>query len=103
MQDTIKSIILDFKNNIKVGNCFDSHLIIELLIEQYSDEYFKFISKSVKPTSTNIANVGHGQLSLEIKKLTESAEPILKQCECKSVSFNIHNEISECTLWKRIK
>ena len=103
MKSIIQSIILDPNNNIKVGYCFDSHLIIELIIEQYSDDYFKFISKSIKPNSTNIANMGHGQLSMEIKKLSEDVDPIIEKCVCKSVSFTIHNKLSECALWKRIK
>ena len=102
MKNIIKKIILDSDNNIKIGNCFDSHLIIKLLIEKYSDDYFKFMSNHIDFSKTDIAKTTHNLLAKEIKKLTKDNSPILEQIqECKSVSFNIHKKISSCTLWKR--
>lgn len=103
MESIIESLILNPKYNIRVGNCFDSHLIIKLLIENYSDDYFKFICNYTKSGSKDIATFAHGQIGREIRKLSEGNEPILEQLEPKSVSFNIHNKISPTTLWKRIK
>ncbi len=77
---------------------------VELLIEKKSDDYFKFVSKYISVTAVNIATTAHAQIGREIQKLSTGENAILEQMDCcKSVSFNLHKEISECTLWKRIK
>ena len=104
MYEIIENLILDSSNKIRIGNCFDSHFITKLLIEKYSDDYFKFVSKYISVTAVNIATTAHAQIGREIQKLSTGENAILEQMDCcKSVSFNLHKEISECTLWKRIK
>lgn len=103
MHILIKKIILDPQNNIAIEICFDSHLIIQLLIEQYSDDYFQFASKYSGAGKVDIARIIHSQIAFQIKELTKGEDPILEQLDCKVVSFNIHHNISENTLWKRIK
>ena len=102
MKKLIKHIILDTQNNISVGFCFDSHFIIEILTENYSDEYLKFVCKYAGNPS-DIARTAHSQIAKQIKELTKEADPIIVQRECLTVSYNIHHKATENTLWQRIK
>ena len=103
MHNLIKNIIIDPQNRISIGNCFDSHLIIQLIIENYSDDYFQFASKYSGAGKSGIASVIHSQIAIQMKELTKGIDAILEQKECRIVSYNIHHKISENTLWKRIK
>ena len=96
LNNAIKLLV---EQEVKINYCFDSHFIIQLLIEKYSDEYLQFVSNYV--TSSQITITAHQQIGNEIAKLCN--EGILKQMQCKSWSFNIHHNPSECTLFKKIK
>ncbi len=102
MHNAIKIIILYPQNNIPAGYCFDSHFIIKLLMEKYSDEYLQFVCQYVGAGKVDIAKIAHSQIAFQIKELTKGDDPILKQHECKIVSYNIHHKISANTLWERI-
>lgn len=93
---SIREIIL---NEVKTDCCFDSHLIIQILNEKYSKEYFQHISKYA--SSADITLTAHQQIGHLIADLEK--EGIVEQIkDCKSLSFNIHHKLSECTLFKKI-
>ena len=92
---SIREIII---NEVKSGCCFDSHLIIQVLNEKYSKEYFQHISSY--SSSANITLTAHQQIGHLIADLEK--EGIVQQLDCKSWSFNIHHNQSECTLFKKL-
>ena len=77
--------------DIPKGSTFDSHTIISLLIERYSDVYLEKYSHS----STELY---HGYIS---KCIAELGSDIVKQLG-QSWSRNIHGEYSKCAYWERI-
>jgi len=87
MENTIKAII----EGIPVGLIFDTHMIIDNLLKDYSDIYLKsFVGDS---TLTY-----HGKIGQIIDKLTETN---LIEKAGESWSKNIHGNYSKCTCWKK--
>jgi hypothetical protein len=94
---SLQNAIISIINDIPREYCFDSHFIIQQIIEKYSDEYLEFASSFVgKSTPTLTA---HSQIGFEIQKLCKTG--ILLQLDDKSWSFNIHHIASENTLYKK--
>jgi len=85
--------------DIKVGYYFDTHYVINRIIEkeEYTDEYIRFsaqYSESEKPTFTTHQQIGHQIASFEGN--------LVERQKGQSWSVNIHGNSSECALWKRI-
>lgn len=93
MQTIIETIVSD----IKRGNMFDSHYIIDKVIRDYSDQYLSFASTHL--ATGKITEYAHSELA----KLISSLEGrLVEQQQSKSISYNIRGNASECALWKRI-
>jgi hypothetical protein len=92
--DSIETII----NSIPKDCCFDSHFIIQSLIEKYSDEYLLFCSTYVNVSDST--NTAHRQIGREIKKLCDNN--LIVQLEYKGWSFNFHHNISLCTIYRKL-
>ena len=90
LQQAISEII----NAIPTDFYFDSHFIIEQLIKNYSDEYIRFVS--IYSGSSDPTLTAHSQLGHEISR------NLSIQQAGKSISSNIHQNISECTLFKKL-
>jgi len=88
MELMVEKIIKD----VGQGFFFDAHFVISKLIETDSDSYLK------KFTTGNTASY-HSELARAIK-IFEGV--LVEQQEGKSWSKNIHDNYSECSLWKRI-
>jgi len=89
----IKAII----NDIPKGYIFDSHLIINKLIKEYTDDYLDFAS-SITTSSMKTLSV-HGMIGQEIASLENSG--VITRLDKMSWSENIHNKVSECTAWEK--
>ncbi len=88
MEPIVKKII----EEVKPGFFFDAHFVISRLIETDSDNYLKEFTGGGTHSY-------HGKLAQAIK----SFEGVLvEQQEGQSWSKNIHDNYSECSLWKRI-
>ena len=87
MKETIRLIV----EGIPKGSIFDSHTVISLLIERYSDIYLANYSH----TSTELY---HGYIAQCIAELNSGIVRQLGQ----SWSRNIHGEYSKCAYWERI-
>jgi hypothetical protein len=94
----INTAIEELVNTIPKNHYFDSHLIIQMLIERNSDEYITSVAKYI--TSGDITTIAHSQLGKEIQKLCK--DHIIEQIDDKAFSFNIRHKLSECTLYKKL-
>lgn len=85
------NVINDIISLIPKGCVFDAHTIIQIMLEQYSDEYLSNYCKG----STNLY---HGYISECIAKLNG------KGIEQKGMSWsrNIHGKYSLCTYWVKV-
>ncbi len=88
METIIKKIITE----IKSGYFFDAHFVIYNLVEEYSDNYLSEYSGGSTASY-------HGRLAQLIKGFEGK---LVEQQEGMSWSKNIHNNYSECSLWKRL-
>lgn len=88
METIIKKIITE----IKSGYFFDAHFVISKLVENYSDNYLSEYSGGSTASY-------HGYLAKLIKGFEGT---LVEQQVGMSWSKNIHNNYSECSLWKRI-
>jgi hypothetical protein len=87
MKKIIKSII----GRIPSGMIFDTHTIIEYLLQNDSDAYLQ----NYNGTSTELYHGSIGQIIAEIEK-EELVERIGE-----SWSLNIHKTFNKCTCWKK--
>jgi hypothetical protein len=88
----IEKILLE----IKPGYYFDSHYVIDALVENYSDDYLNFCSSY---GGNNITLTAHQQIGHQIAKFEDI---LVERQQGQSWSVNIHRGASECALWKRI-
>jgi hypothetical protein len=88
MKEVIESII---KNHIKSGVIFDTHTIIEYLLQNDTDAYLtNFTGNS---TETYHGNIGHIIAQIEDGGLVSRIG--------ESWSLNIRKNFSECACWKK--
>lgn len=92
-REAVRTII----ESIPLGRTFDSHFVINQLIKDYSDEYINFTSKFAKGNNSTLA--AHGNIGQQISRFEGQ---LVEQQTGKSCSENIHDNPSECALWKRI-
>jgi hypothetical protein len=88
MEKIIHSIIV---NEIKAGQVFDTHAIIEYLLQNYSDVYLSSFTNA----STELY---HGHIG---KIIDGFSETLIKRIG-KSWSMNIHKKFTECTCWEKL-
>jgi len=89
MKEVIESII----GRIPPGVIFDTHTIIEYLLQNDTDTYLANYTKN----STELYHGHIGQIIADIAK-----EGLVDPCG-KSWSLNIRKNFSECTCWKKRK
>jgi hypothetical protein len=87
MKETIKSII----GHIPAGMIFDTHTIIEYLLQNDTDAYLQ----NCKGRTTELYHASIGQTISEIAK-----EGLVENIG-KSWSLTIHKTFSESTCWKK--
>ncbi|OHD09440.1 MAG: hypothetical protein A2086_16385 [Spirochaetes bacterium GWD1_27_9] len=90
----MESIIQDIINSIENGCIFDSHTVISILIEKYSNEYLNFASQFLN--TENITNITHSRISKIIDQFDGTL--IIRQ-QNQSFSKNIHNRYTKCACW----
>jgi hypothetical protein len=86
------------REDIEKENYFDAHVVIDRLIEKYSDEYLKQYVKTGGSTEYY-----HSEISKEIdsfvgtlsERIQENGTPV------QSRSRTIHNKLQPCAIWKR--
>jgi len=88
MENIVKNIIAE----IQSGYFFDAHFVISKLVEEHSDDYLS----EYRGGSTASY---HGYLARLIKGFEGT---LVEQQEGMSWSKNIHNNYSDCSLWKRL-
>jgi hypothetical protein len=93
----MQNAILEILDKIPKGTAFDSHYIINQLINFYSDKYLNFASRwaesNEKPQSV------HGQIG----KTIASFEPdTISRLDYMSWSENSHGNSSKCTAWLKL-
>lgn len=103
MKQIIYDIIKNSNYGIGINNYFDTHFIIQVLIENYSDDYFYFVSKYTGSGTADVATIAHRQISKIIKELSEGSGKILEKLPNKCVSFNIHHNPTPNALWIRLE
>ena len=93
MIQLIKQVLED----VPQGMAFDTHLVIQKVVETDSDAYIRFTSQyadSEVPTLTS-----HQQFGLLLEDLCGS---VVERLPHQSYSFNIHHNVSECALWRKL-
>jgi hypothetical protein len=83
-------------NSIPKGFYFDSHFIIQNLIEEYSDDYLLFCSQYVN--SNEATRTAHAQIGKEIQKLCMTG--LISQIG-DSISYNLHHKKSKSTIYQK--
>jgi len=91
MKEIIKSIII---KEIPSGMIFDTHTIIEYLLQNDSDTYLENYEGK---TSTELY---HSYISQVISAI--ASEVGVKKLDEKSWSLNIRDNFSECACWKKV-
>ena len=86
----MKDIINEIINKIPSGAIFDTHTIIEYLLQNNSDEY---LLESKNRTTEQY----HGYIGRTIDSFNER----LIEQKGKSWSKNIHDNFTECTCWQK--
>jgi hypothetical protein len=87
MKEIIKSII----GRIPTGMMFDTHAVIEYLLQNNSDAYLQ----NYNGKTTELYHIYIGQVVADIAK-----EGLIENIG-KSWSLNIHKNFSECACWKK--
>jgi len=87
MKKNIEAII----GRIPTGMIFDTHMIIEYLLQNDSDVYLQ----NCNGKTTELYHIYIGQVIADIEK-----EGLIKNIG-KSWSLNIHKNFSECACWKK--
>jgi hypothetical protein len=95
---SINSAIVELVDTIPSNHYFDSHFIIQLLIERNSDEYIRYVAQYTNSGETT--KIAHSQIGKEIQKFCDQA--IIEQMADKTWSLNIHHNPSDCTLYKKL-
>ncbi|HUW56370.1 MAG TPA: hypothetical protein VMZ92_07015 [Planctomycetota bacterium] len=92
MQEAVRAIV----EQIQPGEMFDSHLVIDLLIRDFSDDYLRFASEcpSDRLTLTTHQRIGQVIASLEGE--------LVERQNRQSRSLTIHNTLGKCALWLRV-
>ena len=99
MQQAIAEIV----NAIPNGKVFDSHFVINLLIREHSEAYLTFVRNGFPSAPAVTANVVHGQIAQEIKKLSNVVTRLtINGQELESRSETIHGEPGDCACWLKI-
>ena len=93
----MREIIEQILNEIPRGKLFDSHLVVNLLIKNHSDDYLNF-ANSMK-SSDSITLAVHGQIG---KLVNTFDNDIIQRQEHESWSENIHGKPSKCTCWVKL-
>jgi len=102
LQDVIRGIL----KNIDVGLVFDTHFIIQRILQVKSDAYIDFVALYAggsQPTETAHQQIGHqiNAIAEEPTLVERMKDPDGKKLQ--SCSFNIRLSMSDCALWRRIK
>jgi hypothetical protein len=84
-------------DEIPSGLMFDSHFVVNQLIENHSDGYLRFAAQYASgdaPTLTTHQMIGH-----KIKELNGAS---VQRQETDSWSLNIHHTPGKCALWLKL-
>ena len=90
----MRKAIEEILNGIPNGHIFDSHFVINKLIQKYSDVYLEY---SGTISGSNKTLPVHGKIGQEIAKLESGG--LIRRLENMSYSQNIHIGDSSCTAW----
>lgn len=91
-RQTIEAII----RKIPKGTYFDSHAVIQLLIEKHTEEYLQAYKQQTAVESF------HSDLAKKIDAFTQPANGKLIERVGSSWSRNIRNKYSKCACWKKL-
>jgi len=92
MKEIIKSIIIE---QIPSGMIFDTHAIIEYLLQKHSDIYLENYEGK---TSTELY---HSYISQVISAIAKE-EKIIERIIGDSWSLTIHKTFGKCACWKKV-
>ena len=92
MQEAVRAIV----EQIQPGEIFDSHLVIDLLIRDFSDDYLLFASES---PGDQVTLRTHQRIGRVIASL---GRELVERQGRQSRSLTIHNTLGECALWLRV-
>jgi hypothetical protein len=91
-QERLEKAIREIIVSIPSGLYFDSHTVIFMLLQQYSDEYLCGVRHY------NTTETYHS----EISKNVGSNGDLVEDTGTDAYSKNIHDKFTECRLWKRV-
>ena len=93
----MQALVEQILRSIPVGRVFDSHFIIQRVIESGSDTYIRFASQysgGQEPTLTSHQQIGH--------VINSFSGTLVQRMPADSWSQSIHGSPSPCALWRRI-
>jgi len=93
----IKKSIEEILNGIQSGYVFDSHFVVNELIEKHSDAYIRFAARYAKggrPTHKTHEEIGH--------IIKEFVGTLVKRLDNESWSLTIHHTPGKCALWLKL-
>lgn len=91
----MKSKIQEIVKKVPRGCIFDSHFVINILRERFSDQYLSFAGRSGGKQQPTLPT--HGKIGQAINKLDG-----IKKIDFPSWSQNIRGRPSRCTCWRKL-
>ncbi|QDS90340.1 hypothetical protein EC9_45480 [Rosistilla ulvae] len=93
MDATINSIV----SAVPSGVAFDAHYVIDTLIRDHSDTYLLY-ARTIT-AATRVTPYMHSEIA---KKIDTLSGTLIDRLPHKSLSYNIRENASQCTLWLRL-
>lgn len=94
----MKTIIKRILSTFAKDSVFDSHLVINIIIKNYHDEYITFVTKHLAKTGQTA--YAHSQLAKIIASFENTLVTYLYDS---SLSYNIKGDVSKCALWQKLQ
>jgi hypothetical protein len=91
--NSLENAVADILQKIPAGKIFDTHLVIEYLLQEYSDVYLSSFSHRAMPAY-------HGYIGQIVDSF--AGKGVISTQIGKSWSINIRKQFSECTCWKKL-
>jgi hypothetical protein len=97
-KENVMNSIEAILREIEVGSYFDSHMVINRMIRDFSDDYLR-IAQNTDEATENLTLRVHQSIGHMIAKFKGE---LVERQDGQSWSMNIHGSESLCALWKRI-
>jgi hypothetical protein len=93
----IRTAIKEILNKIESGHVFDSHYVVNELIEKHTDEYLRFAAQYAEGGEPTLKT--HQEIGRIIKGFVDV---LVKRFDYESWSLTVHHTPGSCALWLKL-